>query len=54
VFTVEERDRVRALLVERAQADPRITAGAAVGGLAAGAGNLAAPLQEQLSELAHG
>jgi hypothetical protein len=39
VFTVEERDRVRALLVARAQADPRIAAGAAVGGLAAGTGD---------------
>jgi hypothetical protein len=29
VFTVERRDRVRARLLERAEADPRIVAGAA-------------------------
>jgi hypothetical protein len=39
VFTVEERDRVRASIVERARTDPRIAAGAVVGGFAAGAGD---------------
>jgi hypothetical protein len=36
LFTVEERDRVRAILIEKARADPRIAAGAEIGALAKG------------------
>jgi hypothetical protein len=39
VFTVEERDRVRARVLELAAADPRVVAGAAVGSLANGGGD---------------
>ena len=39
MFTVEERDRVRAGVLERAAADPRVGAGAAVGSLANGGGD---------------
>lgn len=39
VFTVEARDRIRALLLERARADARVTAAAEVGSLALGGGD---------------
>lgn len=39
MFTVEERDRVRAQVLELAGADPRVVAGAAVGSLANGGGD---------------
>lgn len=39
MFTVEERDHVRARVLELAEADPRVVAGAAVGSLASGGGD---------------
>src|SRR5262249_5897242 len=39
LFTVEERDRIRARLLEIAHADPRVVAGADVGSLATGRGD---------------
>jgi len=39
MFTVEERDRVRARVLDLATADPRAVAGAAVGSLAKGGGD---------------
>lgn len=39
VFSVEERDRVRDRVLEMASADPRVLAGAVVGGLALGGGD---------------
>jgi len=39
VFTVEERERIRERLIERAQADPRIVAAAEVGSRAQGPGD---------------
>jgi hypothetical protein len=39
LFTVEERDRIRARLLEKAQLDPRIVAAAEVGSLALGPGD---------------
>jgi hypothetical protein len=39
VFTVEERERIRERLIERAQADPRIAAAAEVGSRALGSGD---------------
>jgi hypothetical protein len=39
VFSVEDRDRVRARVLELAAADPRVVAGAAVGSLANGGGD---------------
>ena len=39
MFTVEERERAQERILELAQADPRIVAGAAVGSLATGGGD---------------
>ena len=36
MFTVEERERVRAWIVELARTDPRVTGGALTGSMAAG------------------
>ena len=39
MFTVEERDRAREYVLEKAKADPRVVAGAEVGSLALGGGD---------------
>ncbi len=39
MFTVQDRDRVRDRVLEMAAADPRVVAGAVVGGLADGGGD---------------
>ena len=39
MFTVEERDRVHERVLELAESDPRVVAGAAVGGMALGGGD---------------
>src|SRR5919199_1589217 len=39
MFTAEERDQVRDRIIEMARSDPRITAGALIGSMAAGLGD---------------
>ena len=53
MFTVEQRDRVRERLLELASADPRVVAGAAVGGTVSGASDRWSDL-DLVFGLAHG